>query len=369
MSKGMAEAEKAALARHKELIGLRSLGIRYVDHYPAERIATPRLLEGAEANLFEAEEELESGTGRQDSAFRQLWARVISPHADRNAAISGMWSRTEEADSYLKRLAGLREKYLKRGRRGAGELRKAILDDGHLRAIAENLPEGPEEYARLLGRGIRLQRYIPGPPRREFTDEGMTRHRAMALAGAAYAPTLAVALKKVFEDPRFGRREAEYDGMMRAAAYFRMPRPEGIAYGSRGEVRQLFWNERVYEYLDMALKGLVSSSRPSPGWPYAYNSLLLVHPSSYRAFPAQYNQAWGEISTRGGDPRMGLVVIEPSVHAARETAKRLAAIWKRDPGHAIPIYDYTGRLVWPPARGLPKMRHGWEWLRGHRGGR
>ncbi|HIH20589.1 TPA: hypothetical protein HA244_04950 [Candidatus Micrarchaeota archaeon] len=328
-------AEEVALRKHREIMEHKALGVRLIDHHLTENAASGKEVKpGSEFNVFKTKDlRSRRATVLSRDPFivedQTAFPGLISHFHPTNLIFSALQDLSDFVigERHTPLLVGLNRQY--RGK-NAGEFkdfRRKIRENETYRKMVELLPADLSPAA--------IAREVEAILQTPETERIPNSQRLTGLMLAYYAPHYADAIKRLMDDDSFGKTVRERDLAIRAATYFN--------FSSHWHILKDLPSRSIVQFREAVENPHAGSGEFTP---YTYSAAAVIHPSR---FGPESGYGWPTIAKAEGNPIHGLVVIEPSTHAARDAAKRISGSehWKKNPEAAFPIYDYRGRLVWP----------------------
>ena len=361
--------ERIALKKHGEINVAPSLGVRLIDHNLTQYIKelSQGEFKGLELNVFPAP--ADRGPNGRDTALKSFVRyMVLNRLGITTEKFHDLTNFGNTNATQALRYAWLLAKYYGIGKTPWHHVFFPVLSDEPEHAIPVTKPEkiggsNPfEEFRRDIRANetwVKLAENLPDQLDEEAIQREISQladstsvYKANALLLAYYAPHHAEVLRQLVKDDDFGKKQGEKDKAFRAIAYFSMFDSFQGKLDKTDPVKPFFTRSAEdvrTAFLDFKrLRGTFFRQHPKITTPYSYNAAVLVHPSRIM-HPGQYPERrdWMAIDEKKGNPIHGLVVLEPSINAAKELAERLSPHFQKNPDAAFPIYDYRGRLVWP----------------------
>ena len=321
-------AEEVALRKHRELMEHKALGVRLIDHNLTENAALGKEVKpGSEFSVFKTKD-LPS---RRATFFSRdpfivkgqtAFPGLISHFHPTNLIFSALQNLSDFVigERHTPLLVGLNRQYRGKNAREFQNFRRTIRENETYQKLVKLLPADLTPTA--IGHEVEKILQTPETERIPSSDH------LTGLMLAYYAPHYADALKRLMVDDSFGKNVRERDLAIRAATYFN--------FSSHWHVLKDLPSRSIAQFREAVENPHAGSGEFTP---YTYSAAAVIHPSR---FGPESGYGWPTITKAEGNPIHGLVVIEPSTHAARH--------WQQHPEDAFPVYDYRGRLMWPLQR-------------------
>lgn len=326
------EVEAAALAKHEELMHLPKVGVRLVDHNLTSDLASGKSAgTNQEINVFE---------NQDSSGFRAVVNHFdVSKYGTSTNELYDLtgWSHASDQNEVYRRL--LMEYYSRRVTGQKEPKKKTITSEKPFERFRSDTIND-EQWRRLI-RALPRKLDIKSAKNeiKKLPDDDVPNAMATALLFTYYGPHHAAVLRELHR-PNYGSKLGEKEKALRAVAYFSRFDYDGA------RVLRLISPNVAKSAIALPSSGNVETIKTTP---YSYNAAAFIHPTRVsQVDPVQLSYGrWQQVTKGVGHPVQGLMVLEPSINAAKEVAQRLQSHWRKNPRDAFPVYDYRGRLVWP----------------------
>ncbi|MDP3741841.1 MAG: hypothetical protein Q8R15_00840 [Candidatus Micrarchaeota archaeon] len=312
--------ERIAIKKHEELIKLPVVGLRLVDHNLMHEL-DKMVAHGTELNVIDEFFPDKPGyLPRPWSAFGGLqlyWGSSrygvrngfdhLTAMTNTGAHIERFWNVIETYFGYK----GRSSKTGLKGRQGFERFKKDLLQNKDLCRVVGLLPDtsDPKEVQRIA------KSWDPADW-----------HQGAANSMVFYAAHHARTLQQLFgRQSEYGKKPGEKIALIRAVAYFL----SGDHSPHSAPLKTNF--SRIANF----------------GRPYDYTAAAFIHPRNMDSIDVY---GWRHVKRGKELPIAGMVVLEPTTHAATDAAKRMLSHLRKKKRlkEAFPVYDYRFRRIWPP---------------------